>query len=196
MAEGRPRRQSGRGPLPHDGHRDGVEPEVLGDVVSTSTAARSPTRWTPCGICGPSTPTRSSTSSRVADALESILSWQDWRSCSRWRNSSASRGRLRAAHRAPLVAPRAAAARCGDVDRDPRAGDLVHRVPAARQRAPAGLVPRAGRGGAVHQQANLYRPHGVERLDGAVHDVGAGPGATPGRRPSQSSVQAEPENTE
>ena len=73
---------------------------------------------------------------------------------------------FRRLHPAGAPADRRRAARGqGQPDRDPGAGDLVDRVPAAGRRGGADLVPGAGRDRAVHRQAAgcTARTRGAQR---------------------------------
>ena len=92
-----------------------------------------------------------------ADALASILSWQNWEdmfSIAKFVGVSRPGYELDGKHIAAAHA--GTAGRRADPGRGARAGDLVDRLPQARRRGPADLVPGARRCRAVRVQAQLY----------------------------------------
>ncbi len=82
-----------------------------------------------------------------ADALAQILSWKDAEDALKLATLRRCHpSGLRAHRRAPAAGQRHAARRAGH-------GHLLQRLPRPRRRRTSGLVPRAGRRRAVHQQA-------------------------------------------
>ncbi len=140
-----------------------------------------------------STPTRSSTSSRVPTHSRAAVVGRTGRSCSRWRKFVGVSRPGYELHTEHLSS---------HLERLPRDAVTLIEIPAlaisstecrlrASEHRPVWyLVPDV-----VVQyisKRNLYRPHGGGAAGRGGHDVGAGPGATPAADPSQSSVQAEP----
>ena len=93
-----------------------------------------------------------------ADALASILSWQNWEemfSIARFVGVSRPGYELDGKHIAAALA--GAAPRRADPRRGARAGDLIDRLPQACRREPADLVPGARRRRAVRDQTPALR---------------------------------------
>ena len=152
----------GRAPLPDDRDRDGVQPPVhrvprghrpRRSDVHDRHAARP--RRERC-------PTPTSTSSPVPTRWPRSSPGATPTSCSSWRASWAAPG---PATRWTPSTLRGIPRRPGHDPGDPRAGDLLHRVPRAPGQGRAGVVPRARRRRAVHRQARpLRRPRPGWRL--------------------------------
>ena len=104
-----------------------------------------------------------------ADALGSILSWQNWEdlfSMARFVGVSRPGFELDVKHIAD--GDGRAAGRRPDPGRDPGAGDLVDRLPQARRRIAADLVPGARRRRAVRLQARPVPAGRAERGNGVL----------------------------
>ncbi len=148
----RARRQSARGPLPHDGDRDRVQSALLGQ---------------PCGH----RPRRSDVHDRhpprpapTASRRRTVLHHRRRRARPD-RRLAGQRADVRsgALHRRdpPRLPPGRlpSAGGQGQPGRGPRPGDQFHRLPWPRGPGHAGLVPRARRRGAVHREARAVPEH-------------------------------------